>query len=298
MKNNYQSYVESFLDYIVYELGYAIKTRETYEENLKNYQKFLDTYKINFKVITKDEANKYKAYLIQHKYQNKTASLNLSAVRSFYNYLEEIKVVSQNVFLSMHNPKVEKKLPNFLKDNETAKLILEDKSLTGIEARNNFIIVFLYATGLRVSELVSLKVSDLNSDYTIKVMGKGSKERIIFYKACLAELNDYLNRIRPEILEGKKSEYLFVSKSGKALTTRSVELIVKKYANQKEIKSKVTPHTLRHTYATDLLNNGADIRSVGELLGHESLSTTQIYTHVTTDRLKKVYNKTHPRAKN
>ena len=126
-------------------------------------------------------------------------------------------------------------------------------------------------------------------------MGKGSKERMVFYKACDSTLfNYYLQKVRPRILGKVKSEYLLVSKTGR-LTPRSVEKIVQKLALKKDIKSKVTPHTLRHTFATDLLNEGADIRSVGELLGHESLSTTQIYTHVTADRLKEVYQKTHPR---
>ena len=127
-------------------------------------------------------------------------------------------------------------------------------------------------------------------------MGKGSKERIIYYNALKnQELEEYF-KIRKEILEGKFSEYLFVGKSGKALSTRSIELIVREIAKDSKINSKITPHSLRHTYATDLLNNGADIRSVGELLGHESLSTTQIYTHVTSKRLKEVYNLAHPKG--
>ena len=144
-----------------------------------------------------------------------------------------------------------------------------------------------------------LKIEDLNtSNYTLRVMGKGSKERIVFYKACdFKLLNQYLTKSRPDILNGLTSPYLFVSKRGQNLTTRSVEKIVQDFSRKRGIKSKVTPHTMRHTYATGLLNNGADIRSVGELLGHESLSTTQIYTHVTSERLKSVYNKTHPRTK-
>ena len=190
MKNNFDSYVISFLDYLVYELNYSSKTRLTYEEALKTYNNFLNKEKINFLNVNIDQANKYKAYLIMHKYDNKTSSLILSAIRSFYNYLVEIKVIKSNIFLNIHNPN------NY------------------IEARNTFIIIFLYATGLRVSEAVNLKVKDLNNDYTIRIIGKGNKERIIYYDACLDSLNKYLNNIRPHLTD-INSDYLFISKSGK-----------------------------------------------------------------------------------
>ena len=175
----------------------------------------------------------------------------------------------------------------------------QDEVDDDLKVRNEFIIEFLYATGLRVSELCRIKMQDIDfNGKKIKVMGKGSKERIVFFKACREKLfNRYIKDTRPRLLNGLASDYLLVSKTGK-LTTRSVEEIVKKYALNKNIKSKITPHTLRHTFATDLLNEGADIRSVGEMLGHESLSTTQIYTHVTIDKLKEVYDKTHPRSHN
>ncbi len=293
---NYESYVNSFLEYLDFELNYSNKTIITYKQNLKIYGKFLEDNKINFLKINKDIANKYKAYLINLGYQNKTSSLNLSTLRSFYNYLIEIRVLDINYFLNIHNPKVVKKLPNFLKDSEI-KTILDNNNYTDIYTiRNEFIIEFLYATGLRVSELLSLKVNDLNSDGTIKVMGKGSKERIIYYTAMDKDLlNKYLD-IRLEFSD-IPNDYLIPGKKGKALSSRRVEELVKSYAEAKNIKNKITPHTLRHTYATGLLNNEADIRSVGELLGHSSLSTTQIYTHVTNSKLKEVYNKTHPRVK-
>ncbi len=299
MKNDYNSYVKSFLDYLLYELNYSSKTINTYEEALKVYEAFLKKNNFDFKKVDTKIANLYKAYLIDAQYENKTSSLKLSAMRSFYSYLREIKVIESNPFLNIHNPKVEKKLPNFLKNNET-KMILDFKNVKNeIEARNYVMVEFLYATGLRVSEMVNIKLSDINfSDKTIKIMGKGSKERIVFYKACESILAKYLKDIRPIILKDKPSEYLFINNQGNKISTRMVEIIIQKIAQTQKLKQKVTPHTLRHTFATDLLNNGADIRSVGELLGHESLSTTQIYTHVTTDYLKEVYNNTHPRAKN
>lgn len=293
------SYINSFREYLTLELGYSTRTSKTYGEALKEYDNFLKEHHYSFLNVSKDIANSYKAYLVKKNYESKTASLYLSAVRSFYNYLVEIKKVSANPFLLIKNPKVIKKLPIFLNHSESEILFSQDKIDDDLEVRNEFIIEFLYATGLRVSELCRIKMQDIDfNGKKIKVMGKGSKERIVFFKACREELfNRYIKDTRPRLLNGLASDYLLVSKTGK-LTTRSVEEIVKKYALNKNIKSKITPHTLRHTFATDLLNEGADIRSVGEMLGHESLSTTQIYTHVTIDKLKEVYDKTHPRSHN
>ncbi len=293
------SYIDSFREYLTLELGYSTRTNKTYGEALKEYDNFLKEHHYSFLSVSKDIANRYKAYLVKKNYESKTASLYLSAVRSFYNYLVEIKKVSANPFLLIKNPKVIKKLPIFLNHSESEILFSQDEVDDDLKVRNEFIIEFLYATGLRVSELCRIKMQDIDfNGKKIKVMGKGSKERIVFFKACREELfNRYIKDTRPRLLNGLASDYLLVSKTGK-LTTRSVEEIVKKYALNKNIKSKITPHTLRHTFATDLLNEGADIRSVGEMLGHESLSTTQIYTHVTIDKLKEVYDKTHPRSHN
>ena len=292
------SYINSFSEYLNDELNYSEKTVKTYIESLKEFTIFLQEHNYSFLNINKDIANSYKAYLVSKNYEAKTSSLYLSAVRTFYRYLVEIKAIAANPFSGIKNPKVIKKLPNFLNHSESESLLEMDKEKNIFDIINDFIIEFLYATGLRVSELCNIKMKDISfSEKKIKVMGKGSKERIVFYKAIDDKLwNDYLC-VRDKFLNGTPSDYLLVSITGK-LTTRSVEKIVKNYALKKNIKSKVTPHTLRHTFATDLLNEGADIRSVGELLGHESLSTTQIYTHVTADRLKEVYNKTHPRSKN
>ncbi len=295
MKSDYNSLVNSFLEYLALELNYASSTINTYNQILKDYAQFLKTHNLNVLHITSDEAKKYKAYLISSKYDNKTSSLHLSCVRSFYNFLVEIKYLATNPYRNLKNPKIAKKLPNFLKDSETNTLFNNISNLDALEFRNVFIIEFLYATGLRVSELCNIKLTDIDfSEQTIRVMGKGSKERLVFFKALdNSIINKYLE-VRSIILE-TPSSYFIVGKKGK-LTPRTIENIVKKYAFQNNLKGKVTPHTMRHTYATDLLNNGADIRSVGELLGHSSLSTTQIYTHISSERLKSVYNKTHPRA--
>ena len=290
------SYIDSFLEYLKLELNYSFKTVKTYHEALKKYQEFLEKHHLSFLSVTPDYASQYKAYLVGENYESKTSSLYLSAARTFYHYLVEIKQINVNPFAGIKNPKVVKKLPNFLNASEEADFFSKYDAKNELDVRNYFIVEFLYATGLRVSEACNIKLGDiLFSEKKIKVMGKGSKERIVFYKACDSDLfSYYLEIVRPKLLGDVKSDYLLVSKTGK-LTVRSVEKIVQEYAFKKNVKSRVTPHTLRHTFATDLLNEGADIRSVGELLGHESLSTTQIYTHVSAEQLKEVYRHTHPR---
>lgn len=299
MKNNIESYINSFLEYLKYELNYSSKTIITYNNALKKFQQYLNDNKINFLNLNHEIALKYKAYLISKNLEAKTSSLNLSATRSFYNYLVEIKALSVNPFLNMKNPKIAKKLPNFLNKSDLTNLFATIDYEDDLKLRNIFIMELLYVTGLRVSELCHIKLTDFDfKEQTIRILGKGSKERIVYYKAISSKLfNHYLNVSRANILAGTPSEYLIISKSGKPLTTRTVEVIIQKLCREKNIKNKVTPHTMRHTFATDLLNNNADIRSVGELLGHESLDTTQIYTHVTSEKLKSVYNSTHPRQK-
>lgn len=290
------SYVSSFIDYLNKELNYSVNTCKTYIAALKEFTIFLNTRQLSFLKVNKDSANQYKAYLIEKNYESKTASLYLSATRAFYNYLLEIKAINFNPFADIKNPKVVKKLPNFLNQSESIEMFDMKPLEDDLAFRNEFIVEFLYATGLRVSELCNIKLADmLLEEQKVRVMGKGAKERIVFYKAIDGNLfNYYIKTVRPHILNGLASDYLIVSKTGK-LGVRSVEKIVKQYALERNIKSKVTPHTIRHTFATDLLNEGADIRSVGEMLGHESLSTTQIYTHVSAEHLKEVYQHTHPR---
>ena len=233
------SYINSFGEYLNYELNYSDKTCKTYTQALKEYEQFLEDNHYCFLKINADIANGYKAYLINQAYESKTASLYLSAVRTFYNYLVEIKEIDNNPFLTIKNPKVVKKLPNFLNHSEVKNMFGDLKEKSDLDVRNDFIVEFLYASGLRVSELCNIKLSDIYfAEQKIKVMGKGSKERMVFYKACDSTLfNYYLQKVRPRILGKVKSEYLLVSKTGR-LTPRSVEKIVQKLALKKDIKSK------------------------------------------------------------
>ena len=289
--------VSKFLTYLDKELNYSEKTIISYKQDLASYFDFLTKNKINYLKITRDEVRSYLKYLDSLGLKNSSIARHLSTLRSFYNYLVNENIIENNIFGSIRNPKIEKKLPNFLSYNELSDL-LESISLdTPADFRNRLIIELFYATGCRVSELCKIKISDIDkSAKTIKIQGKGKKERIVFFgEYALIYLDKYLHGPRDELLKGENSEYLFISDKGKALQVMDVEVIMQKLMQKMATKKHVTPHTLRHTFATHLLNAGADIKSVQELLGHASLNTTGIYTHVTNDRIKEIYLKTFPR---
>ena len=188
-------------------------------------------------------------------------------------------------------------MPIFLSYEEFIELLNKIKEDNELSVRNNLILEMLYATGLRVSELTNIKLDDINiNDKSIRIMGKGNKERIVYFGDYAKDiLNDYLNNNRNELLRGKTSKYLFINKNGDRLTFRGVEYLIDEISRTSSIKYKISPHVLRHTFATHLLQEGADLRSVQTLLGHSSLATTQIYTHITSEYLREVYNKTMPR---
>jgi integrase/recombinase XerC len=294
--------ISLFLDYLQSELNYSENTIKSYEIELEKYKCFLNENNINYLNINKDNVRNYLKYLDSLKYKNSSISRNLSALRSFYKYLVIKEKIGKNIFNGIHNPKKEKKLPNYLGENDILDILdfvnLENYKESILTNRDLLIIEMLYDTGCRVSELVNIKIKDIDtSDMSIRVLGKGSKERIVYYGEYTKDtLNNYLID-RNVILNGKNSEYLFVSKESGKLTTRRIAQIIDEIIKLVAIKNNVTPHTLRHTFATHLLNNGADLRSVQELLGHSSLSTTQIYTHVSNERLRNVYLATHPKVK-
>ena len=294
--------IKEFNDYHKYlelEKRYPETTITSYLNALKRYEDFLEYKDINYKTITKDQIREYLKFLDEEKYSKSSVSQTLSALRNFYAYLVNNNILEANQFKLIKNPKKEKHLPNFLQSDELKDIFDSIELETPLGIRNRLIIELLYATGLRVSELVNLKLNDIDfSNHEIRVIGKGDKERIVLFgDYALKYLNLYLKSARIELLKGKKCEYLLLNNQGNQITTRGVELIVDKVVNDAALKHNVSPHVIRHTFATDMLNNGADLKSVQELLGHSSLSTTQIYTHITNERLRSVYLKTFPRQK-
>lgn len=282
--------VDNFLYFLKKELNYSDYTIKNYQLDLTDFFKYVDKSNIDFLSIENIHVRGYLKYLDTCNLKNTTISRRISALRTFYNYLLEKGFVKSNIFLNVKNPKLEKKLPNYLNYTEIEELLasIDTSNSEGLERR--LLVEMFYSTGCRVGEMVNIKISDIDfSSKTIKVMGKGSKERIVYY-------GDYASKYLEDYLKNKdKKGYLFTNKRGEKLTIEEVEYIVRDIMKHISIKTHVTPHTLRHTFATHLLNNGADIRTVQELLGHANLSTTGIYTHVSSDRLKDVYFKTFKR---
>ena len=289
--------IKEFTNYLQKERRYPETTINSYARDIEQYYEFLKENKIEDKDISNDEIRSYLKHMDELKYSKSTISRNLSALRHYYNYLMISYNYKNNPFKQIRNPKKDKKIPNFLQYDELENIINSIPLDNALDVRNRLIIELLYATGLRVSELTSLEINQINySGREIKVVGKGNKERIVYFgEYCEEILKLYLRSYRNELLNGKRNDYLLLNKDGNPLSSRGVELIINKIIKELALKHNVSPHTLRHTFATDLLNNGADLKSVQELLGHSSLSTTQIYTHITNERLRSVYLKSFPR---
>ncbi len=282
--------VDKFLFFLKVELNYSELTIKSYQLDLTDFFEYIESKKINYLTITNHDVRGYLKYLDSCNLKNSTISRRISTLRTFYNYLVDENIVENNVFHNVKNPKLEKKLPNYLNYNEMEELLesIDISTTEGLEKR--LLIEMFYSTGCRVSEMINVKISDIDfTNKTIRIMGKGSKERIVYFGDYASKyLDNYLSKV-------KCDKYLFTNKKGEKLTVNEVEQIVKDIMKHISIKTHVTPHTLRHTFATHLLNNGADIRTVQELLGHANLSTTGIYTHVSSDRLKDIYFKTFKR---
>lgn len=289
-------YLEEYLKYLKYQKNYSQKTIDSYEEDLVFFLEFLDRENLKVLDVKYDDIRFYLMELNDEKNKASTISRKLSSLRGFYKYLINKDYIKKNPFTLIKSPKKEKKLPRFFYYNELEEMFNSIDISCTLGQRNRLILEVLYASGVRVSELVNIKVKDIN-DEEIKVLGKGNKERITRIGDYAREILDlYLSDGYLE-LNKNNSEYLFLNKNGNKLTTRGIRYILDEIIKNTNVKKKISPHMLRHSFATHLLNEGCDILSVQELLGHESLTATAIYTHVTTDRLKDVYFKTHPRAK-
>ena len=291
--------IEEFLSYLEYELNYSNLTVKGYSDEIEKYLTYTKEHNVNYKKISNDDIRNYLKYLDNLKYSKSSISRNLSSIRTYYKYLLDKKVVDSNPFKSISNPKKDKKLPNFLNYEEIMKIFdsIDEENILG--KRDRCIVEVLYDTGVRVSELVNIKIKDIDfSEKTISIFGKGRKERIVYFGDYLYDvLNDYINSCRNILLSNKSCEYLILNSRGLQITTRGVEKIIDKVVKDASLKHKISPHVLRHTFATHMLNGGSDIKTIQQLLGHESLSTTGIYTHISNDVLRSEYLKNHPRSR-
>jgi len=292
-------YVNEFINYLSVERGLAQNTLESYGRDLRQFEAYMNsTHKDLIKDSNRATILEYLNTLQSKGRAVSTISRNLAAIKSFYQYLVREKYIDKDPAANVESPKLEKKLPKILTISEVEELLKQPNVSTPNGIRDKAMLELLYATGIRVSELISLNISDVNLDMGyVKCFGKGSKERIVPLGSIAAKcVQEYLNKGRPKLVRTYDEPALFVNHHGNRLTRQGFWKIIKKYAQEANINKPITPHTLRHSFATHLLENGADLRSVQEMLGHADISTTQIYTHITKSHLKEVYDKTHPRA--
>ena len=289
------------MKYIYDFIRYLRVVKKDSDYTLVNYREdLMELYDFNTDLLNIDEGyvSEYLEYLYAKGLSRNSISRKLSAIRSFYNYLVREDIVEVNYFKDIANPKRARSLPKYARDNDLEVMFNSFDLSLELEQRNRLILELLYATGVRVSELVGIKLLDIDkNNNSIKILGKGRKERIVFFGSYARDILDlYLKDGRRKILKDHQSDYLFLNKNGNKLSARYVRVIINKVVSHCGIEYHISPHTLRHTFATDMLNAGADLMSVKELLGHSSLNTTSIYTHVSQDKLKDIYDMAHPRA--
>ena len=291
--------INNFIEYLKYQRNYSDFTCNNYKKDLNEYNSFILNNKINYKNMDYNDAKEYVIYLNKKNDAKSTISRKLSSLRTFYKYLVLNNKVKSNPFLLVSSPKKEKRIPKFINYNNMEEILNVPNIKTKEGQRERVILEVLYASGVRVSELVNIKLKDIDfSNKNILIFGKGSKERLVsFGDYALEYINLYLKEGRNLLLDGVKSDYLIVGKKSEKLTTRRVEQIIDDIIKRTSIKLNITAHMFRHTFATHLLDNGCDLLVVQELLGHASLSSTEIYTHVSNEHLREVYLKCHPRNK-
>ncbi len=288
--------LKRFLNYVSVEKGLAQNTVESYERDLRKYFLFMKR-KQPDEIAQKDVVS-FMAQLASDGMSTPSAARNLAAVRGFHKYLLTDGLARTDPAVNLETPRGWKRLPKTLSAAEVDEILKQPDIKTPIGLRDKAMLELLYATGLRVSELVGLRIPDMNLErgYLI-VIGKGSKERAVpMGEEAVAFIRRYIRSARPALLKGGESEILFISSRRRGITRQMFWNRIKYYCNKAKIKRAISPHTLRHSFATHLLDNGADLRAVQAMLGHSDISTTQIYTHVSRERLRSIHEKHHPRG--
>ena len=290
--------INEYLEYLKYQKNYSDYTVLNYKNDILEFFDYLSRESLNYKTIEYSDIRFYLMYLKEEKHDdNSSVSRKLSSLRGLYKYLANEKIVKSNVFSLVNAPKKSKKLPRYFEYNELEELFLVPDTNTSLGQRDLLLLEMLYATGVRVGELVNIKVKDIDlGRRNIIILGKGNKERFVTYgEYCEDILKRYLND--GYILLNKNNlDYLFLNNNGGNHTERGVRYILDELIKKTSINKKISPHMIRHSFATHLLNEGCDLLTVQKLLGHESIKATQVYTHVTTDRLREVYFRSFPRA--
>jgi integrase/recombinase XerD len=292
-------YIDSFLDYLAVERGLSVNTLVSYGNDITQFFKYCREKKIPpDNVLTQSTLTSYLLHIRSKGRSPSTVSRHLASMRAFCRFLLNESIIDNDPTENFDSPRLKQRLPNVLTPEEVEVLLNQPVNVKPAGLRDKAMLELLYASGLRVSELIWLDIDDVNLEYGfVRCTGKGNKERIIpIGTMAIKSVSEYLARGRAKLTRGKPSKALFVNQHGKRLTRQGFWKILKKYSKKGGIKKVITPHTLRHSFATHLLENGADLRAVQEMLGHADIATTQIYTHLTNTGLKEMYKKTHPRA--
>ena len=291
--------IDQFLDYLSIEKGLSKNTIVSYRQDLIKFIEYLKSRNVTkVQDVTKHSVSKYLYFLKDKSLSSSSISRNLVAIKVFFKFLIAERIVTEDAASVIESPRLTQYLPEVLGMQEVTKMLDTPDTRNLLGQRDKAVLELMYATGMRVSEVVGLMSENLNMDVGfIKCTGKGGKERIVpVGKIARLALSRYMEKSRPKLLGKKEDRHLFLSRLGKKISRQSFWKMVKKYAASAGIKRKITPHTLRHSFATHLLEKGADLRSVQEMLGHADISTTQLYTHINKSRLKGIHKKFHPRG--
>ena len=290
--------IDQFLDAVWLESGLSANTLTAYRTDLKKISDWLEKRKQSLDKATKAELFDYLAYTFRSGISARSSARQLSSLRRFYRYLAREGIAESDPTSDLESPVIGKSLPRPLSESSVEQLLVAPAENTALGIRDRAMLETIYATGLRVSELVNLTLSELDSTAgLVRVTGKGGRERIVpLGEEALAHLGQYLNDARPELLRDRVSEAVFVTRRGGPMSRQAFWQLIKRYATIAGVDEALSPHSLRHAFATHLLNHGADLRSVQMLLGHSNLSTTQIYTHVARARLQSLHAEHHPRG--
>ena len=289
--------IKNFLEFIKSDKKLSKNTLESYQRDILQYQEYLEEKKINYKEVNNENVLGYLDYLKGLDKKASTISRHLASIRLFYQYLLKNKIVKEDPTKGIQSPKIEKKAPSILSSQEVS-LLLEQPNGEGLKSiRDKAMLEVAYATGMRVTEIISLNVSDIDLDSSLVTCKNENKQRIIpLGKLSLSALKEYMTIARPNMIKDDNETALFVNVNGKRLTRQGFWKIIKFYKEQAHITKDITPHVLRHSFATHLLQNGADLKSIQTMLGHSDISSTQVYMQFQDDSLKNIYNKAHPRA--